>query len=154
MLLRRDRALLALDIALDVAFHTQASQAQAGGAALTGAAEIAARLGQARRGIEPLLQALVRAGVLDSVRGPRGGYRLARPARELPLTAVTALCTEEEPPPPPAGRLAAAVSAPLWSALEEDVQARLGTLTLADLLERAARAGLRPPAQDALDFVI
>jgi Rrf2 family protein len=34
------------------------------------------------------LQALVRAGVLDSVPGPRGGFRLARPAADLTVLDV------------------------------------------------------------------
>jgi enterochelin esterase family protein len=51
----------------------------------TGAADIAERLGAQRRGIEPVLQALTRAGLLDSTRGPRGGYRLARAPRAIPL---------------------------------------------------------------------
>ncbi|MEZ6029644.1 MAG: Rrf2 family transcriptional regulator [Hyphomonadaceae bacterium] len=34
------------------------------------------------------LQALARAGVVESVRGPRGGYRLARPASEISLWDV------------------------------------------------------------------
>lgn len=36
-----------------------------------------------------LLPELVHAGVLASVRGPRGGYRLAAPASELTLADVT-----------------------------------------------------------------
>jgi DNA-binding IscR family transcriptional regulator len=67
MLLRRDRALLAVDIALDVALQVGR------GAELTGGAEIAERLGAQRRGIEPVLQLLTRAGILESIRGPRGG---------------------------------------------------------------------------------
>lgn len=31
------------------------------------------------------MQALTRAGVVESIRGPRGGYRLARPAAEISL---------------------------------------------------------------------
>lgn len=148
MLLRRDRALLALDIALDVAFHA----GRAG--EVTGASEIAERLGLARRGIEPLLQALVRAGVLESQRGPRGGYRLARAPRETPLSAILAAVAEEEAPPPAAGALAAAVTGPLWAELSALLAARLDALTLQDLLRRAADAGLRRPMREPLDFVI
>src|SRR5215469_15995808 len=36
------------------------------------------------------LQALVRAGVLAASRGGRGGYRLARPAREISLWDIQA----------------------------------------------------------------
>ena len=78
MLLRRERAMTAVAIMLDVAFHAGRTEA-------VSAADIAERLGQARRGIEPVLQALSRAGLLDSIRGPKGGYRLGRPPRDLRL---------------------------------------------------------------------
>ena len=100
MLLRRDRALLALDIALDIAFHAGR------GSEVTGAADIAERLNAARRGIEPLLQALVRSVLLDSVRGPRGGYRMARAPREVKLAEIIAAVTEDETADVPPGKLA------------------------------------------------
>ncbi|WP_424814733.1 RrF2 family transcriptional regulator [Roseococcus sp. YIM B11640] len=147
MLLRQDRGLLAIDIALDIAFHAGR------GGEVTGAAEIAERLGAARRGIEPLLQSLVRAGVLDSLRGPRGGYRMARAPREVKLVEIVAAVTEEEELAPP-GKLGAAVTAPLWKELDEVLAKKLGSVTLEDLLKRAAAAGLRRPVTEPLHFVI
>jgi Rrf2 family protein len=149
MLLRRDRALLALDLVLDVAFHAGR------GGEVTGAAEIAERLGAARRGIEPVLQALVRAGILDSLRGPRGGYRMARAPREVSLREV-AEAAQDAPgeAPAPAGRLAAAVTTPLWGDLEAAVAERLGAQSVEDLLKRAARAGLKRPVTEPLHFSI
>lgn len=148
MLLRQDRGLLALDIALDIAFHAGR------GGEVTGAAEIAERLGAARRGIEPLLQSMVRAGLLDSLRGPRGGYRMARAPREVPLAEIIAAVTEEEPDAAPPGKLASVVTAPLWRELEAATAERLAALTLEDLLKRAAAAGLRRPVTEPLHFVI
>ncbi|GAD10660.1 hypothetical protein GFGA_1c0533 [Gluconobacter frateurii NBRC 103465] len=66
MYLRRDRALTAVSIMLDVAFH-------AGRSGVVSGADIAKRGNMLRRGIEPVLQALSREKLLDSVRGPKGG---------------------------------------------------------------------------------
>ena len=149
MLLRRDRALLALDLVLDIAFHAGR------GGDVTGAAEVADRLAAARSGIEPVLQSLVRAGILDSLRGPRGGYRMARAPREVSLAEVVE-AVQDGPgeTPAPAGRLAGAVTAPLWSELDFALAERLRALSVEDLLKRAARAGLKRPVTEPLHFSI
>jgi len=43
------------------------------------------------------LQAMARAGVLETVKGPRGGYRLARPASEITLVDVVEAVDGDEP---------------------------------------------------------
>jgi Rrf2 family protein len=150
MLIRRDRGMLAVAVMLDVAFH-------GGRTATVSAAEIADRLGLARRGMEPLLQALSRGGLLESVRGPRGGYRLGRPRRDIKLSEVVAVAVSEgeaEPSEGPSGRLQEQVVDVLWTELETTARDRLGALTLDDLLRRAAAAGLRRPASEPITFAI
>jgi Rrf2 family protein len=44
---------------------------------------LASRHGLAPRHLEPVLQALVHAGVLRGIRGPGGGYEIARDQREI-----------------------------------------------------------------------
>ncbi len=44
---------------------------------------LAAHHGLPPRHLEPVLQALVRCGILKGVRGPRGGYELARDRRRV-----------------------------------------------------------------------
>jgi Rrf2 family protein len=44
---------------------------------------LAARHGLPPRHLEPVLQALVRDGILKGIRGPRGGYELARERRRV-----------------------------------------------------------------------
>jgi Rrf2 family iron-sulfur cluster assembly transcriptional regulator len=147
MLLRRDRAMTGIAIMLDVAFN-------AGHGAVVSAGEIADRLGQARRGIEPVLQALTRAGLLDSLRGPRGGYRLGRPRRELRLSDIVTAASDGDPPPEAVGRLQSAVVAPFWEELEALCRARLEECTIDDLMKRAVRAGLQRPASAPVNFAI
>ena len=150
MLLRQDRALTAIAVALDVAFHAGR------GGGLAGAAEAAERLGAARRGLEPVLQALSRAGLLESLRGPRGGYRLARRPRDISLLDVIAAVAEGAEPGEEglSGTLQAAVVAPLWAELDAGLRERLTALTLEELLRRAGAAGLKRPAAEPLNFAI
>lgn len=153
MLLRQDRAQTAIAVVLDIGFH-----AGRGAAELASAAEVAERLGVARRGLEPVLQALSRAGILESLRGPRGGYRLARRPRDIPLLAVLDALGDpagaEPGEPGLAGRLQEAVVAPLWAEFDALLRERLAALTLEDLLRRAAAAGLKRPAAAPLNFAI
>ncbi len=150
MIVRRDRAMTAISIMLDIAFH-------AGRAGTVSAAEIAERLALARRGMEPLLQSLSRTGLLDSVRGPRGGYRLGRPPRDIRLAEIVSVSLAEDDEPAthgPAGKLQSAVVDPLWAELDGLLRARLQDLTLDELLRRAAAAGLRRPAAEPITFAI
>ena len=52
--------------------------------------DIAEALGVPRNYLSKILQGLARAGILDSTRGPRGGFVLARPATRVSLADVVA----------------------------------------------------------------
>ena len=62
-------------------------------------AEIARRQGIPERYLEQMLTALRRGGLLHSIRGPRGGYRLARPPAQIHLHEVVD-CLEGPPADP------------------------------------------------------
>ncbi len=149
MLLRRDRAMIAVLIMLDVAFH-------AGRAGTVSAADIAERAGLARRGIEPLLQTLSRSSLLESVRGPRGGYRLGRPRRDIRLSDVVEVAVSDDPGTEdgPVGELFGHVVEPAWRQLDDGLCAQLQGLTLDELVRRAESAGLRRPLAEPISFSI
>ena len=69
------KAVLAVAAVIDVAMqdHGQPISAKT----------LAARHGLPPRHLEPVLQALVRCGILKGIRGPRGGYELARDRRRV-----------------------------------------------------------------------
>ncbi|WP_424134850.1 RrF2 family transcriptional regulator [Roseomonas chloroacetimidivorans] len=141
----------AISVLLDVAFHA----GRGANGPVAGGAEVADRLGAARRGIEPVFQALSRAGLLEGVRGPRGGYRLGRRPREIRLSeAVAAVADGMEGSSDLSGALHGKVVAPLWGELDEALRERLEGLTLEDLLRRAQAAGLQRPSAEPLNFAI
>jgi len=149
MLIRRDRALVAVVIMLDIAFH-------AGRVGTVSAADIAERAGLARRGIEPLLQALSRSSLLESVRGPRGGYRLGRPRRDITLADIVTIATADDVggEEGPAGLLFSKVVEPAWDTLDGLLRARLEAMTHDDLVRDAEAQGLRRPLSEPISFSI
>ena len=100
-------------------------------------AEIAVRQGIPDRYLEQMLTSLRRGRILLSIRGPRGGYQLARPPAEIRIAEVVA-CLEGE-----AGSRGTAtrqtpefeVIAGLQERLEEARQSILAGTTLQDLLD-------------------
>ncbi len=148
-LTRRDRGMVALAIVLDIAFHGASDTVVSG-------AELAERTNMARRTLEPLLQALSRERILDSTRGPHGGYRLGRPARLIKVADVigVGLASLEESAMDLSGRLQRAVVEPLWDEFDDALMKTASSLTIEDLLKRASKAGLRKPVNEPLNFVI
>jgi Rrf2 family iron-sulfur cluster assembly transcriptional regulator len=65
-----------------------------------------------------------------------------------------ALSSLEASAPDLTGRLQRAVVEPLWGELDTTLQAQLDGMTVEDLLRRAAKAGLRKPVSDPLNFAI
>ena len=75
MALLSRKGLLAIAAVIDVALHGRGRPVSA--------KALAARHALPARHLEPVLQALVRIGILKGIRGPRGGYELARERRRV-----------------------------------------------------------------------
>ncbi len=81
MILLSRRSLLAIAAVVDIALHARPSP--------VAAKHLAARHNLPPRHLETMLQALVRAGILKGVRGPRGGYEIARERRRASRRATS-----------------------------------------------------------------
>lgn len=68
--------------------HATASLAQLDPGSTASAAQLAEHYGLPAAYLAKQLQALVRAGVLTAITGPRGGFRLARPADQITMLQV------------------------------------------------------------------
>ena len=100
-------------------------------------AEIASRQGIPDRYLEQMLTSLRRGQILLSLRGPRGGYQLARPPAEIRIAEVVA-CLEGEAAGRPGGTRQSpefAVIGGLQERLEQARQTILAGTSLQDLLE-------------------
>lgn len=140
---------LAVEAVLDIAHH--------GGADPVQSRDIAERMGLPRRYLEQMLQQLVRAGILRGIRGPKGGYRLARERRRITvgeIVRVLARAEEEADPPASESELGRRVMGPFWREIEEEIMKRLDAVTVEDLCRRADEEGVRSIGRTAYDFVI
>jgi len=79
--------MIQLSEAASIALHSVAYIARMPGNLFT-AGQIAASSGASENHISKVLQRLVKAGILQSVRGPRGGFSLFRPRDEITFLEV------------------------------------------------------------------
>lgn len=151
-MIRLPRKLLyAVEAVLDIAYNAGSQPVQS--------KDITARQGIPRRYLEQVLQQLVRARILNGVRGPRGGYLLARERRRISLGDITRVISAIErngngQAGEPGSELGAKVVWPLWDDLQEDILERLDRITIEDLCLRANAAGIESEAARRLDFII
>ncbi|MGH6871614.1 MAG: RrF2 family transcriptional regulator [Rhizomicrobium sp.] len=144
------KTLLALEAVIDIAFNARPEPVQA--------KEITARQGVPQRYLEQVMQQLVRAGVLKGVRGPRGGYRLARERRRISIGDVVrvaeAIDDGETESAAPTSALGTQIVTPLIHTLQDEVMAKLDAISIEDLCQRARAAGVDCGGRSTADFTI
>jgi len=145
------KMLYAIEAVLDIAYHAGSAPVQS--------QEITRRQGIPRRYLERALQELVHQGVLVGVRGPRGGYRLAKERRRISVGDIVRVVRGMEGTDTPAAdkggsELGQKVVRPLWAELQAGVMAQLDSTTIDDLCLRAHRANIQSEGRQNLDFTI
>ncbi len=116
--------------------------------------DIAARQGLPPRYLEQLMQKLVRARILRSVRGPHGGYVLARERRRISvgdICEVVAGAAAGEKGGTPLGKQ---IVLPVWEAAHRRLMERLSQVSLAELCDEAQAKNIRKATQEKMDFTI
>ena len=145
------KTLFAIEAVLDIAYHASPAPVQS--------REITRRQGIPRRYLEQVLQNLVRAGVLTGVRGPRGGYRLARERRRITLADIVRVLVEMEARDDPSeaedgSPLGIDIVRPLWREIADEYMKQLQEITIQDLCDRAREAGVESEEPDRVDYTI
>ena len=106
-------------------------------------ADIAERQGLSLSFLEQVFADLRRMGLVDSKRGPAGGYTLRRPAEAIALSEIIAAVEEDiraHGCKPGAtlgctGRTARCLTHPLWGALEDHIGDFLSSVTLQHVVD-------------------
>ncbi|MCX7339760.1 MAG: Rrf2 family transcriptional regulator [Hyphomicrobiales bacterium] len=129
MILLSRRSLLSIAAVVDIALHARPQPVSA--------KMLAVRHDLPPRHLETVLQALVRHGILKGVRGPRGGYEVARERRRITagdiVRAAMSATGEDDLPPLPHSRLVDEIVGPEVKAAGEAFLARLDGITVEDL---------------------
>jgi Rrf2 family protein len=144
------KTMLALEAVLDVAYNARPDPVQS--------KDITRRQGIPQRYLEQVMQQLVHKGILKGVRGPRGGYTLARERRKITVgdvvRVVDQLDAEADGDPVSQADLGEKVIAPLWAETRDVVLERLDRITMQDLCDRARKLEIAHGVKDTPDFTI
>ncbi|HUF85988.1 MAG TPA: Rrf2 family transcriptional regulator [Thermohalobaculum sp.] len=144
------KTILALEAVLDVAYNARPDPVQS--------KDITARQGIPQRYLEQVMQQLVHHGILKGVRGPKGGYTLARERRRITVgdvvRVVDQLDEEADREPVSRAELGEKVVAPLWAETRGAILDRLDEVTMEDLCRRARELGVAHGTKAPPDFHI
>ena len=124
------KGLLAIAAVVDVALNAHERPVSA--------RKLAARQNLPARHLEPVLQALVHEGIFNGLRGPRGGYALARERKKISVADILrAAGTVEDDNPKHGSRILDEVVQPAIAEAERAFTAALARLNLEDITRRA-----------------
>jgi len=129
------KGLLAIAAVVDVALNARERPVSA--------RKLAARHNLPPRHLEPVLQALVHEGIFHGIRGPRGGYELARERRRISVADIlrAAGTVEDDDDPKQGSRILDEVVLPALADAERTFTAALARLSIEELTQSAE--GLR-----------
>src|SRR5437016_12557246 len=125
------KALLAIAAVVEVALHARGRPFPA--------KALAARHGLPPRHLEPVLQALVHSGILKGVRGPHGGYELARDRARITINDIVHAASRiaDDDDVATASALIMQVVGPAVARAERAMAEALAHINIGDLVQQA-----------------
>jgi Rrf2 family protein len=143
------RSLLGIAAVVDIAHHARPAP--------VAAKALAARHALPPRHLETLLQVLVRHGILKGVRGPRGGYELARERRRITAGEIVRAAMSAEGPDDeiaPSSKLVEEVVGPAINRASEAFLKELDEITVEELCRDAEARLVFGGTPNGIDFAI
>jgi len=125
------KGLLAIAAVVDVALHGRDRPVSA--------RHLAARHHLPTRHLEPVLQVLVHDGIINGIRGPRGGYQLARERKRITVAEIlrAAGSVSEDGDPHTGSRILELAVMPSLADAERAFAGALSRLSLDEIVRRA-----------------
>ena len=151
MLRLSKKMIFAIEAVVDIAYHSSGLPVQS--------QAITRRQGIPNRYLEQALQHLVRANILTGIRGPKGGYNLAREQRRITVGDIVRVVGSPETTAEinngrNGSEISGKVTTPMWLELQASIMDRLDLITIDDLCKRAIERGVESEGHRNLDFTI
>ena len=151
MLTLSNKIMYSIEAVVDIAYHSNGRPVQS--------QRISSRQRTPGRYLEQSLQKLVKANILTGVRGPRGGYQLARERRRISVGEIVRIVTDIETENVVKNTLTDSeisekVLNPMWGEIQNSFLEELNKITIDDLCIKANERGIQSEGRQTLDYAI
>ena len=151
MLTLSNKIVYSIEAVVDIAYHSNGQPVQS--------QRISSRQRTPGRYLEQSLQKLVKANILTGVRGPRGGYQLARERRRISVGEIVRIVTDIETENVVENTLTDSeisekVLNPMWGKIQNTILEQLDKITIEDLCIKANERGIQSEGRQTLDYAI
>lgn len=149
------KLLYAIEAVVDIAYNSGGEPVQI--------REVTQRQGVPQRYLEQVMQRLVKANILKGIRGPRGGYLLARERSKISVGDIARVVMEMDdesdsetglPIDVATGPIGQSVIRPLWMEFQGQILSMMDNVTVEDLITRAFRAGVPSDVYNRITYSI
>lgn len=147
------KLLYAIEAVVDIAYNSGGEPVQI--------RDVTGRQGVPQRYLEQVMQRLVRAGILKGIRGPKGGYVLARERSKICVGDIARVVMDlgtstpvKEVPGLTFGPIGKQVVQPLWLEFQDEILRMMDTITVEELTTRAYHNGVPSEAYNRITYAI
>jgi Rrf2 family transcriptional regulator, iron-sulfur cluster assembly transcription factor len=147
------KLLYAIEAVTDIAYNSGGEPVQI--------REVTSRQGVPQRYLEQVMQRLVKAGILKGIRGPRGGYLLARERAKISVGDIARVVMVVEdnmesglPDDMAIGPIGRQVIRPLWSEFQDQILEMMDRVTVEELTTRAFKNGVPSEVYNRITYSI
>jgi len=146
-----NKIMYSIEAVVDIAYYSNGQPVQS--------QRISSRQRTPGRYLEQSLQKLVKANILTGVRGPRGGYQLARERRRISVGEIVCIVTDLETENAVENNLtdseiSGKVLNPMWGKIQNTILEQLDKITIEDLCIKANERGIQSEGRQTLNYAI